>query len=77
MFIIKMILPLYYPVALPCSNEAMKAVARLIEHRRMAWLKGILPSAIHPKAIAIRAASRPSTVACNCEKSDSNEVKLC
>lgn len=51
-------------VHLPCSREAMKAVATLLEHSSTAWLIWNLPSGIQPRTTAATAARNPTTVAC-------------
>lgn len=48
---------------LPCSREAMKAVATLLEHSRTAWLIWNFPSGIQPRTTAATAAKKPTTVA--------------
>lgn len=51
-------------VHLPCSREAMKAVATLLEHSSTAWLIWNFPSGIQPRTTAATAARNPTTVAC-------------
>lgn len=51
-------------VCLPCSREAMKAVATLLEQSSTAWLIWNVPSGIHPRITAATAARNPTTVAC-------------
>lgn len=51
---------------LPCSSEAIKAVATLLEHSRTAWLIWNFPSGIQPRTTAATAARKPTTVAWTC-----------
>lgn len=50
-------------MCLPCSSEAMKAVATLLEQSRTAWLIWNFPSGIQPSTTAATAARKPTTVA--------------
>lgn len=51
---------------LPCSSEAIKAVATLLEQSRTAWLIWNFPSGIQPRTTAATAARNPTTVAWTC-----------
>lgn len=59
----KLLLKVTYILLLPCKREAMKAVATLLEHRRIEWSKLYLPSGIQPNITAATAARKPTTVA--------------
>lgn len=52
----------------------MKAVATLLEHRRIEWSKRYLPSGIQPNITAATAARKPTTVAWTWESKEGEHL---